>query len=138
MIDEELGLLDAGGVQLWGSRCRVCGTVAFPRQAPCPRCTHDDSEAHALPRNGTLWSWTVQGFPPKSPPYSGSPEAFEPYGVGYIELGGQIRVEAILTTADPDELAIGMPMRVVAIPVPGLEQQGLVTFAFEPDPEPSQ
>lgn len=138
MIDEQLGALDAGGVHLRGSRCGHCATVAFPRQSSCPRCTREGMEDYALPQEGRLWSWTVQGFPPKSPPYAGSPDAFEPYGVGYVELGGQIRVEAILTTADPEQLEIGMPMRVVAIPVPGLEQQGLVTFAFAPGPEPSR
>jgi uncharacterized OB-fold protein len=74
----------------------------------------------------------VQGFAPKSPPYAGSADGFRPYGVGYIELDGELRVESILTVADPEVLQIGMPMRVVAIPVTGREPEGLVTFAFEP------
>jgi hypothetical protein len=35
---------------------------------------------------GPLWTYTVQSFPPKSPPYTG---AFEPYGVGYVERAGE-------------------------------------------------
>ena len=32
-------------------------------------------------------------------------EDFEPYGVGYVELPGEVRVEARLTEADPAQLA---------------------------------
>jgi uncharacterized OB-fold protein len=132
VIDEQLASFEDGALQLWGSRCRVCGTVTFPAQRSCPRCTADGAERHPLAREGTLWTWTVQGFAPKSPPYAGTAEGFRPYGVGYIELGGEVRVESILTVADPEVLVIGMPMRVVAIPVTGREREGLVTFAFEP------
>ena len=132
LIDDQLGTLEEGVIRLWGSRCDRCGTVAFPQQGSCPRCTGDAMTRCALPREGTLWSWTIQGFAPKSPPYAGAAEDFRPYGVGYVELGGELRVEGILTTADPAELEIGMPMRVVAIPAPGHEQDGLLTFGFGP------
>jgi uncharacterized OB-fold protein len=132
LIDEQLATLEAGTIQLWGSRCEDCGTVTFPQQSSCPRCTGAAMKRHALPRQGTLWSWTIQGFPPKSPPYGGSAEDFQPYGVGYVELGGKVRVEGILTVADPDRLEIGMTMHVVAIPAAGHEQDGLLTFGFAP------
>ncbi|HEY6886645.1 MAG TPA: Zn-ribbon domain-containing OB-fold protein [Solirubrobacter sp.] len=110
---------------LLGSECRACGTVSFPRQSACPRCTSTDVTERRLARRGTLWSWTVQRFRPKSPPYTG-PEAFEPYGVGYVELPGEVRVEARLTEADPDRLRIGMEMELTLIPE--------ATFAFKPVP----
>jgi uncharacterized OB-fold protein len=99
---------------LLGSACRACGTVTFPRQASCPRCTSTDVGEHQLARRGTLWSWTIQRFRPKSPPYVG-PEEFEPYGVGYVELPGEVRVETRLTEADPARLRIGMPMELTLI-----------------------
>jgi uncharacterized OB-fold protein len=137
MIDEQLGTFENGQLRLWGSRCASCGTVTFPQQDSCPSCTRGGAEPFPLPRVGRLWSWTVQGFPPKSPPYAGSAEHFQPFGVGYVELGGELRVESILTTADPDALAIGMAMRLVAIPVVGRDGEGLVTFAFEPADVPA-
>jgi uncharacterized OB-fold protein len=86
-----------------------------------------------LSRQGTLWSWTIQCFAPKSPPYAvEDADAFEPFGVGYVELPGEIRVEARLTVADPERLRIGMPMELTLIPAPGAEQSGVVTFAFRP------
>ena len=43
------------------------------------------------------------------------PEEFEPYGVGYVELPGEVRVEARLTESDPARLRIGMPMELTLI-----------------------
>ena len=77
-----------------------------------------------------MWTWTIQCFAPKSPPYAGTSEDFEPYGVGYVELPGEVRVEARLTEADPAQLRIGMPMELVLVPAPG--DGGAVTFAFRP------
>jgi uncharacterized protein len=116
--------------QLIGSECRACGVVAFPAQSACAACTSSDVTRRRLARRGTLWTWTIQCFPPKSPPYAGDPDAFEPYGVGYVELPGEVRVEARLTEADPERLRIGMPMELVLIPAPG--GNGAVTYAFRP------
>lgn len=117
--------------RLIGSRCRECGTATFPKQLSCPRCTGRDVEETLLPSEGTLYTWTVQAFQPKSP-YLG-PEPFEPYGVGYIELAGAVRVEARLTEADPERLCIGDAMRLVIVPF-RTDDQGreVMTFAFEP------
>ena len=47
---------------------------------------------------GRLWAWTTQEFPPPSPPYTGpTGDDFVPYGVGYVELGDEVRVETRLT-----------------------------------------
>ena len=119
--------------RLIGSRCRSCGTVVFPRQASCQACMSEDVEEHLLARTGPLWTWTIQCFPPKSPPYAGDPDAFEPYGVGYVELGGEVRVEGILSESNPAQLAIGMPMELVLIPAPG--PGDAVTFGFKPEVE---
>jgi uncharacterized OB-fold protein len=117
--------------RLIGSVCAHCGTVTFPRQRSCPRCTSEDVQVRELATRGELWSWTIQCFAPKAPPYlPGGVEEFEPYGVGYIELAGEVRVEARLTESDPDRLRIGMPMDLTLIPVPGAPDK--LTFAFRP------
>ena len=132
-ITEGLFTVADGLVRLIGSQCARCGTVAFPRQFGCPKCTSVEVSERLLARRGTLWSWTIQCFPPKSPPYAADdPGAFEPYGVGYVELPGEVRVEARLTEADPGRLRIGMPMELTLVPAPGGVTRGVVTYAFRP------
>lgn len=81
-------------------------------------------EAVPLPRTGTLWSWTSQSFRPKSPPYRG-PEAFEPYGVGYVQLDDALIVEGRLTRLE--NLEIGMPMQLELV-----RFGNVLTYAFAP------
>jgi uncharacterized OB-fold protein len=120
---------------LIGSRCTNCGNHMFPVQSGCPKCTGSETETVELGRRGTLWTWTVQGFPPKAPPYAGDadPKTFQPFGVGYVELPGEVKVEARLTEADPSKLRIGMEMELVIIPL-AVDADGneVVTFAFQP------
>jgi uncharacterized OB-fold protein len=122
--------------RLIGSICEQCGTVTFPRQGSCPRCTSGQVKAYELATRGTLWTWTIQCFAPKSPPYPAAAVGdFEPYGVGYIELPGEVRVESRLTESDAARLRIGMPMELTLIPAPGAADK--LTFAFAPvDDEP--
>ncbi|MFC1895829.1 Zn-ribbon domain-containing OB-fold protein [Thermodesulfobacteriota bacterium] len=101
--------------RLIGSKCNNCGKVAFPAQNSCPSCCLEDVDKIELSKRGKLWTWTLQGFLPKSPPYAGpeNEETFVPYGVGYVELPGEVRVESRLTENDPDKLKIGMEMELV-------------------------
>lgn len=126
--------------QLIGSHFPESGVTVFPRADACPKTASRVSEDVLLPRRGTLWSWTIQGFPPKNPPYIGteSPKDFVPYGVGYVQLddpdhGGGVIVESRLTVNDPAQLEIGMEMELVVIPF-AIDAQGreVLTYAFAP------
>lgn len=136
-IGEGLFTWPADEPRLLGSRCRACGEVTFPARRACPRCVATDVESHQLGTRGTLWTWTVQMFPPK-PPYAVPADEFEPFGVGYIELPGELRVEARLTTADPDRLEIGMAMELTTIPVYRDGDTEVITYAFAPTEEQSR
>ncbi len=126
--------LNDGQPVLLGSRCTNCDNHMFPRQHGCPRCMFNEQVDVELATRGTLWTWTVQAFPPKAPPYLGPVgDDFEPFGVGYVELPGQLRVEARLTESDPEKLQIGMEMEIVPF-VLGTDEDGndVVTYAFAP------
>ena len=132
-IDEALFTWPTEEPRLRGGRCTACGAVAFPLPSSCARCTSTDVEEDLLPRRGTLWSWTVQRFPPKEPYLL--TDTFQPYGVGYVDLGDVV-VESRLTTADPELLWIGEPMELQVVPfAPGGDGEQLVTFAFAPAAE---
>ena len=124
--------------QLIGARCPACGIVTFPTQDSCPRCAATGMEEHLLARRGRLWAWTTQSFPPPSPPYSGPKgKDFVPFGVGYVELGDEVKVESRLTESDPELLEAGMEMELVVVPY-RTDDDGngktteVVTFAFQP------
>lgn len=118
--------------RLVGGRCDACGTVTFPSQDACPRCAATGMAEHPLARRGRLWAWTTQEFPPPAPPYTGpTGDDFVPYGVGYVELGGELRVETRLT--ESEGLRTGMEMELVLVPFRTDEDGNeVVTFAFQP------
>lgn len=116
------------GIALLASRERATSRICFPAR-PEGDMRYDRV---VLPRTGRLWSWTVQRFRPKSPPYVG-PEAFEPYAVGYVELDGALIVEGRLVDVAFDDLEIGMAMRVVPLPFEMTDGMVRTSFAFAPD-----
>lgn len=123
-IDPGLLRLDPdGGISLLAGR-RPDGGIVFPLPDGESGC-----RVEALPRQGTLWSWTVQRFRPKSPPYAG-PEAFQPYAVGYVDLG-EVIVEARLI-GSWEALHIGMAMVLVAETFELADGPDRLTFAFAP------
>lgn len=133
-IAEGLFTWPAENPALLASRCNQCGIAGFPVAESCLACSGQDVSVESLPTRGTLWTWTVQRFMPKSPYNSGeTPETFKPYGVGYLELPGGVRVEGRLTENDPEKLTIGMEMDVVFEPY-RTEENGdeVINFFFRP------
>ena len=134
-VQEGLFTWPAAEPQLIASKCKACGDVVFPKQLSCPDCSGDEVEEILLSRRGTVYTWTIQNFPPPIPPYAGSGDrdTFVPYGVGYIELPEGVRVDGRLTENDPEKLSIGMEMELVIEKfADDAEGNELVTFAFQP------
>jgi uncharacterized protein len=120
--------------ELLGGECKDCGAITFPVQSRCPRCGTRSMAEHALPRRGTLVSWTTQEFNP-SANYMGDPtgESFRPYGVGLVQLGDVVRVESRLTECDPQKLDFGMEVELRIVPFyTDKDDNEIVTFAFAP------
>jgi uncharacterized OB-fold protein len=118
---------DGAEPHLVGGRHRASGRLVFPLPA--------DAENYApelLPRNGRLWSYTVQRFAPKSPPYAGA-QPFEPFAVGYVELPGALIVETRLTDVAFEDLAVGMPVELTIVPLrTDADGTEVTTYAFRP------
>jgi len=118
-------------LRLAGSECTECGTTTFPVQADCPRCARRTMMDIELPDEGLLWTWTLQSFEPKAP-YTAPAEGFQPFPVGYVDLG-RVMVETRLD-AEPDDLSVGMPMRLVPFDVL-TSHDTLLGYAFAPKTE---
>ena len=109
-IAEGLFTWPAENPALLGSRCRDCGIATFPVAQSCMACSGQDVSVEGLPRRGT-----------------------RPFGVGYLELPGGVRVEGRLTESDPEKLRIGMEMDVI-FDTWRTEENGdeVISFFFRP------
>ena len=96
---------------LRGSRCAECTVTVYPADDACARCGRAMSPV-TLSAIGELWTWTVQRFAPKSPPFVPPPEGFRPFAVGYVEVPEGVRVAAVLDVGDLASIRIGMPLRI--------------------------
>lgn len=129
-IAEGLFEVTDGSPRLIGGRRKVDGKVVFPLPTG-PEAANFD--AVPLSPEGTLWSFTIQRFRPKSPPYAGGEDekSFAPYALGYIELPGEVIVESRLQTEDFAALKVGQPMRLTLVPFRRADGD-VLTYAFEP------
>src|ERR1044071_9339392 len=81
-----------GTPRLIGARRKSDGRMVFPAPSGPEAALYDRTPLSA---EGVLWSFTVQRFRPKSPPYAGADDeaTFSPYALGYVELPGEVIVE---------------------------------------------
>ncbi|MCY4040279.1 MAG: OB-fold domain-containing protein [Gammaproteobacteria bacterium] len=136
-IAEGLFTWPSNDPRLLGSQCQECAVVTFPAQSGCPACGSVNVKIIELAREGTLWTWTIQGFYPQRPPYDGpeTPENFKPFGVGYIELPGQVRVQSRIKTKDVSKLRIGMNMRFLVEKYIERDGKQVMCYFFQPSDE---
>lgn len=92
--------------RLEAAKCRKCGYIAYPPRLVCPKCRHREFETVILSGKGKLISFTVIHVPP--PAFS--TEA--PYAVGIVETEEGVRLTAGIADVEPDELTVGMPVRL--------------------------
>jgi len=88
---------------LVGSRCDDCGAVVYPRALACYRCRGARLEAHDLPREGVLQTFTHVRLSSSRP---------VPYTIGYVDLPGDVRLLAPLRPSE--SIACDMPVKLVA------------------------
>jgi uncharacterized OB-fold protein len=119
------------GPRLIAGRRKSDGEVRFPLPTGPEAALYDPLE---LAREGRLWSFTVQRFRPKTPPYIGDDDdkSFRPFAVGYVEFPGQVIVEGRILIDDFTALRIGQPMQVALETFPTSTRGAVATYAFRP------
>ena len=119
------------GVRLLAGRRKSDGEMKFPLPGGPEATLYERVE---LPPEGKLWSYTVQRFRPKTPPYIGNDDdkSFKPFAVGYVEFSGQVIAEGRILVDDPSTLKIGLPMKVTLEDFPTSTRGEVKTYAFRP------
>jgi len=119
------------GVRLIAGRRKADGEMRFPMPRGADAQFYDSVELAPV---GKLWSYTVQRFRPKTPPYIGADDekSFRPFAVGYVEFPGQVIAEGRILVDDPSTLKIGLPMRVAIEAFPTSTRGEVATYAFRP------
>jgi uncharacterized protein len=137
LIAEGLFRVDGERAVLLGSKRRSTGVVRFPAERPELFDGSPDIQADIVPIElstaGTLFTFTTQEFVPPLP-YKGdrSPESFQPYAVGYIELPEGVLVESLIVGADAGELRIGQSMVSTTATFAPADGDPVLTYAFTP------
>jgi uncharacterized protein len=121
----------ADGPRLLAGRRKSDGEMRFPMPRGADAKLFDEVELAPV---GKLWSYTVQRFRPKTPPYIGADDekTFRPFALGYVEFPGQVICEGRILVDDPATLKIGQPMKVALERFPTSSRGELVTYAFQP------
>src|SRR5579863_7102510 len=107
---------DAAAPALLGSRCRSCGTYAFPRETffcRNPRCEGTEFDQVPLSRRGKVWSYTDARYTPPVPYVAADP--YVPFCIAAVELAEEKMVVMGQVTPEitVDDLAVGDEVELV-------------------------
>lgn len=98
---------------LYLQHCNRCGTWVFYPRAVCPACLSDEAlEWRQASGEGTILSYSLVHRPQHPGFYDDVP-----IPLVAVQLKEGPTVISELVDADPDEIAIGLPVRVVRVPV---------------------
>jgi uncharacterized OB-fold protein len=107
---------DGDAPALLGSKCRACGTYAFPAQALfCgnPGCDGTEFDQVPLSRRGKVWSYTDARYTPPAPYVAADP--YVPFCIAAVELADEKMVVMGQVTSEVtvDDLAVGDEVELV-------------------------
>ncbi|MEV0378415.1 bifunctional MaoC family dehydratase N-terminal/OB-fold nucleic acid binding domain-containing protein [Nonomuraea sp. NPDC050643] len=90
--------------------CADCGELRHPPGPLCPRCRSANRAHTVASGEGTLFSYVVHHHPPV-------PGRETPFVVGVVELPEGVRIVGNIVDCPPEEVGIGMALRVTYRPM---------------------
>jgi uncharacterized OB-fold protein len=111
----------AGKPVLVGGRCRSCDAVQFPRRRVCSTCMSEDVVSEAMPRTGTLYSFTIL--------HVGADHWNRPAGLGYVDLPNGVRIFSRIA-GDLNALRIDQPVELAIAVIGEKDDTAIYNFVF--------
>jgi len=113
---------------LIGSKCHVCGYVAFPRKVICPACVRDDTmEETPVGKRASIVSFSLMGQAPKG--------FTAPYIQAMVRLEEGITIATTLTDCElkEDAVEVGQPVELVITKIK-VDDQGndIIAWKYRP------
>ena len=111
--------------RLEGTKCDLCSAVHFPPRLLCPVCKSNRLKPFLFKGTGRIYSFTT---------VFQAPDIFDkqiPYVVALIDLEEGIRLTAQLTDVAPDEVEIGMPVKMVIRKIYEDGENGPIQYGYK-------
>lgn len=116
--------------KLMGVKCKKCGNIMAPPRPICDKCLAKELEWIQLKGEGELVTFTIIHVPPAQF------ASMAPYAVAIVKLDEGPKLPGMVKgVTRPDQLRIGMRMKVVFEQTPAQAQQGWPQwprYYFEP------
>ena len=106
--------------------CSGCGARFFDRRNACAGCSGTDFQTGRVATQGVLRSFTIVAF--------AAPGIPVPFVSAIVDCEGtSVRANLVNTPADPENVKLGMPVRLTTFPI-GSDSEGVeaINFGFEP------
>jgi uncharacterized protein len=114
--------------RLEAAKCKGCGKVHFPPRLVCDSCHGRAFESLRLPDDGTVETWTVIRVAP-----AGFGDQV-PYALGVIKLSNGVRIMAQIVDLNPDELKIGLPVKLEFRKIQSDGERGIHGYGYKAVP----
>lgn len=117
----------AGRGELVLQRCRDCGVVQHRPRGLCATCLSDDIEHFVASGRGSVYTYSVVRQN-QMPAFAKA----VPYVVSYVQLEEGPQLLTNIVGCDPDDVAIGMAVKVDFVPTPSKNGDVLGVPRFVP------
>ena len=110
---------------LYGTKCRKCGTVHFPPRAVCTKCKSTEVDKYQLKGTGKIESFTVIRTPPKGF------EKEAPYVIALVRLDEGPMLTTQIIDCDIEEVKIGKKVKAVFRKIQEDGKTGAIYYGYK-------
>ena len=114
--------------RLEAKKCSNCGKIFFPPRLVCNNCSSREFLDTKLSEEGIVKTFTVI----RVAPTNFVDEV--PYAVGIIELNDGVNTMMQITDCDPEEIKLGMPVKVEFRKIQSEGDAGILMYGYKAVP----